>query len=134
MYNHFNCSQSISGRDEIARFCASRMNHQHENLAAGRWKELTFLEQMANIGSEVERTIKWKEKNNPDFSRRAFERTLELLDLTVADKKNEKRLRELLRTREALADFFVFDNAYKSTSGSWRKYFLAFGLAARSNR
>ena len=31
------------------------MTYQHAGLAAGRWKELPFVEQMANIGSEVER-------------------------------------------------------------------------------
>ncbi|MDI6777969.1 MAG: hypothetical protein QMD77_02155 [Patescibacteria group bacterium] len=109
------------------------MNSQHQQLAAGRWQEFSFLEQMANIGSEVERTIKWKEKNNADYSRRAFERSLELLDLTIADNRNKKRLRELLRVREALADYFAFDNAYKSTDKTWQNYFLAFGIAARAN-
>lgn len=109
------------------------MNQQHKNLAAGRWKELSFFEQMANIGSEMERTIRWKKKNNADYSRRAFERALELLDLTVADEKNRKRLRELLRVREALADHFAFDNIYKSTNQNWQNYFLAFNFAARTN-
>lgn len=35
---------------------------------------------------------------------RAFERALELLDLTAADPKNQSRLRELRRVREALSD------------------------------
>jgi hypothetical protein len=109
------------------------MNHQHKNLSAGRWKELSFFEQMANVGSEVERTIQWKKKKNADYSQRAFERALELLDLTVADKKNKKRLRELLRVREVLADHFVFDNIYKSTNQNWQNYFLAFNFAARIN-
>ncbi len=109
------------------------MNYQHQQLAAGRWKELSFFEQMANIGSEVERTIQWKKKNNEDYSRRAFERTLELLDLTIADPKNKKRLKELLRVRETLADYFAFDNSYKSTEKNWRNYFLAFNFAARIN-
>lgn len=110
------------------------MNCQHKKLASGKWERMTFAEQMANVGSEVERTIKWKEKNNPDFSRRAFERALELLDFTIADGRNKKKLRELLRVRETLADYFVFDNSYKSTDEAWQKYFLAFGIAARSNR
>ncbi|MDP1846137.1 MAG: hypothetical protein Q8L09_05390 [Candidatus Moranbacteria bacterium] len=109
------------------------MNQQHKNLAAGRWNELSFFEQMANVGSEVGRTIQWKKKNNTDYSQRAFERALELLDLTVADEKNRKRLRELLRVREALADHFVFDNIYKSTNQNWQNYFLAFNFAARIN-
>lgn len=110
------------------------MNYQHQQLAAGRWKELSFFEQMANIGSEVERTIQWKKNNNEDYSQKAFERALELLDLTIADGKNKRRLRELLRVRETLADYFAFENLYKSTNKAWQKYFLAFGVAARMSR
>ena len=109
------------------------MNQQHKNLAAGRWKELSFFEQMANVVSEVERTIRWKDKHNADYSQKAFERALELLDLTIADEKNTKRLRELLRVREALADYIAFDNLYKSTNQNWQNYFLAFNFAARIN-
>jgi hypothetical protein len=38
------------------------MNYQHKELAAGRWKELSFFEQMANVGSEIERTVSWRKK------------------------------------------------------------------------
>ncbi len=101
-------------------------------MAAGRWRELTFLEQMANVGSEVERAIRWKEKGRPDVSMRAFERALELLDLTVADPGNRRRLKELSRVRETLADHFVFDNEYSSTDRSWQRYFHPFAYAARA--
>ena len=107
------------------------MTHQHRELASGRWNGLSFAEQMANIGSEVERTISWKNKGRQEYSHRAFERALELLDLTVADAKNRARLRELLRVREALADHFFFDNSYQSTQESWQRYFRCFHLAVR---
>ncbi len=94
----------------------------------------SFVEQMANIGSEIERTISWRAKGRVDYSTRAFERALELLDLTVADPKNRKRLRELLRVREALADYFVFDNSYSSSDEAWQRYFRFFLFAARGNR
>ena len=110
------------------------MSHQHRELAAGRWNLLSFAEQMANIGSEIERTIKWKEKGRPDISGRAFERVLELIDLTIADSNNRKRLRELLRVREAVSDHFYFDNFYQSTPESWKRYFGSFLIAARGKR
>lgn len=110
------------------------MKIHHKELASGRWNQLSFVEQMANIGSEVERTISWRKKNNAEYSQLAFDRTLELLDLTVADSKNIKRLKEILRTREALADHFAFDNIYQSTEENWQNYFLAFNYAARRNR
>jgi len=104
---------------------------QHTDLVSGRWLELSFFEQMANVGSEVERAIKWKNKNNPEYSRMAFERCLELLDFTIEDEKNKKRLKELLRLREVLADYFAFDNIYGSTDQKWQNYFYGFNFAAR---
>jgi len=110
------------------------MSYQHEQLASGRWNSLSIVEQMANIGSEIERTINWKNKNNVEYSRRAFERALELLDLTVRDEKNKNRLREIVRAREALIDYFLFENIYLSSDDEWKKYFLAFNFAARAGR
>lgn len=107
------------------------MNYQHKQLSAGGWSKLLFMEQMANIGSEVERTISWRDKNNYDYSNRAFERALELLDFTIEDIRNKSRLKELLRLREVLADYFVFDNEYSSSDQLWRSYFYPFNFAAR---
>ncbi len=109
------------------------MIYQHRELASGRWNDLNFFEQMANVGAEIGRTITWKTKSRPDYSARAFERALELLDLTIRDHKNRKRARELLRVREVLADHFAFDNSYQSSDDSWQRYFYAFQVAARVN-
>lgn len=109
------------------------MKLQHQQLAAGRWKSLSFVTQMANIGSEVERTILWKEKGNDLYRQKAFERALELLDLTIADPRNRKRLRELTRLREVLVDYFFGENQFSSSDQLWRNYFFAFNYAARIN-
>lgn len=108
------------------------INYSHKELAGGRWQKLSFFEQMANIGSEVERAISWREGQS-DYSQRAFERALELMDLTVDDPKNRFRLRELFRVREALVDYFKFNNFYGSSDQNWRSYFYAFNYAARIN-
>ena len=102
----------------------------HKDLTLGHWQKFNFFEQMANVGSEIFRTINWREKNK-EYSRMAFERALELLDLTIEDKRNNRRLKELCRLREILADYFWFDNIYKSTDESWERYFYAFNYAAR---
>ncbi|MEW6087043.1 MAG: hypothetical protein AB1498_01915 [bacterium] len=109
------------------------MNYQHKELADGRWSKFSFPVQMANIGSEIIRAINWKNKKNPEYSRKAFERGLELLSLTISDQKNIKRLKELTRLYEVLADYFAFDNEYKSTDKSLQNYFLAFNYMARLN-
>jgi hypothetical protein len=109
------------------------MSHQHKDLAAGRWSQLTFLEQMANIGSEVERALNWRAKNNAAYAQRAFERALELIDLTLGSVRSSTRLKELARARETLVDFFGGVNDYGSTEALWRSYFSHFTHAARKN-
>jgi len=98
-----------------------------------RWNQFTLIEQMANIGAEVGRTINWRKKKNIQMSTNALYRALELLDLTTADTKNKNSLKEILRVREALVDFFIGDNTYKSSDVLWEKYFYYFNLAARKN-
>lgn len=105
------------------------MNYKHPYLAAGRWNDFSLMEQMAHIGSEVERAIAWRQKNNPEYSRMAFERGLELLELTIADPRNRRRLKELTRLREALLDYFMGDNQFCSSEKSWKNYFYAFAYA-----
>lgn len=107
------------------------MSQQHKELAAGRWNQVSFLEQMAHIGSEVERALNWRAKQNPDYSQKAFERALELVDLTLDNAKGMARLKELARVREAMVDFFSGPNQFISTDASWRRYFLPFAYAAR---
>jgi hypothetical protein len=109
------------------------MSYRHKNLAAGRWGRLSFVEQMANIGSEVERALDWQAKHKPDYARQAFERSLELIDLTLDGLKGFARLKEVARLREALADYFFGENQFKFTDVSLRKYFLNFVFAARRN-
>jgi len=110
------------------------MTYQHRDLAAGRWERMPFLDQMANIGSEVERALNWKAKHNEAHSQKAFERALELADLTLSCNPGGSRLKEVARMREALVDYFFGKNEFGSTEKSWRRYFLNFGYAARKDR
>ena len=101
----------------------------HSSLTHERWFTFTLFEQLSNIGMDIERTIQWKTKNS-EYSRQAFERALELIDLTIADPKNKQRLKEICRTRYLLVDHFVYDNEYNSTDKQWQDYFYQFNYAA----
>ena len=109
------------------------MAYQHKELAAGRWKNLSFCEQVANIGSEIERALNWRAKNNITYSRNAFERALELVDLTLETVSGFTRLKEITRIRESMVDYFAGINQFGSTDTSWRKYFSHFTYAVRKN-
>jgi hypothetical protein len=106
----------------------------HASLAAGRWHELTLMEQLGNIGSEVGRATRAKSKGDEQRFAGALDRALELFDLTLADNRWRDRFREVARAREIVCDFLVGDNEYGSTAESLDRYFLPFAMAARRDR
>ena len=110
------------------------MSFQHRQLAAGRWNTLTLVEQLANIGSEVERTLRWREKGNEEYAMRAMERALELFALSLACPANKGRLKEIARAKEVFLDFVCGDNEFNSSADSLRRYFHPFAYAARLAR
>lgn len=105
----------------------------HRDLVL-RWNKYSVFEQMANIGAEVGRAISWRKKGNKIMSRHAFYRALELIDFSINDPKNANPLKEILRVREMLVDYFQGDNIYHSTDEAWEKYFYYFNLAARQSK
>lgn len=109
------------------------MSYQHKDLSSGRWSQLSFIEQMANIGSEVERALNWQAKNNNPYCQKACERALELLDLSLDSVTTFPRRRELARLREAVADYFFGENQFASTHALWKGYFSHFTYAARKD-
>ena len=110
------------------------MNIQHKELAAGRWREMTLMEQLANIGSEVDRAFRWREKKNTEYCLKAVDRALELFDLTLDCVKEPWRQRELRLARGEIADFFYGTNEFNATEASIRRYYLQFAFAARRNK
>ena len=112
------------------------MDPKHRDLAAGAWWELPLAEQLGHVGSEISRAERWRTRN-PDVSRGAFFRALELLDLTLDDprlRQSRPRLREVARAREVVADYFAGPNQYASTGPSLQKYFDAFVLLSRQRQ
>jgi hypothetical protein len=108
----------------------------HKELAGGRWFEFSIFAQLGNVGSESERTARAFERGDRDRFENAFERMLELLDLTVEDPKwrTTCRLRELLRLREEVCDVFHGNEIFGTSIETLKKYFLYFGIAARADR
>jgi hypothetical protein len=109
------------------------MTYQHKSLASGRWKELSFFDQMANIASELERAFNWQAKGNSSYCQRSFERTLELIDLTLDNLKGFARLKELARMREVIVDYFLGENSFGFSADTLRRYFSNFLYAARKD-
>jgi len=103
---------------------------QH-TITPEEWSKHTLCFRLANIGSEVERCITWRNKRNSDYGNKAFERALELIDITIAGALTFPQYKEISRMRELLVDWYIDNNLYKSTDTLWQKYFYAFTIASR---
>jgi hypothetical protein len=108
----------------------------HKELADGRWFTFSIYEQLGNVGSEFERAARALERGEHERFEKAFERMLELLELTIDDPKwrTPCRLRELLRLREEVCEVFYGNETHEESIEGLKKYFLYFGIAARSGR
>lgn len=106
----------------------------HQELSSGKWSELSLAQQLGNVGSEVNRMINWRDKDKV-IANGAFERALELIDLTLASLRGKYRLREVARARELLvSDWLLTDLDDNLGLNRLNKYFLQFALLANSKK
>ena len=95
------------------------------------WYHLSLCEQLGNVGSDYERTLRWKAKGQQELFDNSFARTLEQIDLTLSDNRwAGARRREIARLREEVCHEIMHRDDPESAAGLQR-YFLAFATAAR---
>ena len=88
-----------------------------------KWFEMPIGKQLANVGGEVNRAIKWKNKNDREKEFSFFNKAMDFLSLTMDDPKNKNRIPELTECRLELLDFFYGGNIYSNTDQNIMKYF-----------
>ena len=71
-----------------------------------RWKTLRIRDQLGHIASEVNRAILVKEKD-ADIYRQILERALNLIDLSLSDRKWRRNPLLLLSLRDEVAKAYV---------------------------
>jgi hypothetical protein len=109
----------------------------HKELAAGRWKELSLIEQLGNIGSEVGRTFKYFKQNDKLNFEISFEKALELFDLTLDDERWKNMTNKIAETRElfcSLAGNTVMTDKLEKEMNKLDEYFLRTGAIANEKR
>ncbi|MDA1337316.1 MAG: hypothetical protein O3C23_00905 [bacterium] len=104
----------------------------HKELAKGRWRTFSLMNQLGNIGSEVGRVALLQGKDERQFVY-AVERALELFDMTLADIRWRGRLREIARARELFCAAVLGSKEYATTLKDLDQYFLSFAFAARKD-
>ena len=99
-----------------------------------RWAQLSFNEQMGNIGSEVGRAIIAHRNGNIVRKNRAIDRAIDLFSATaevLIGTKYSYRLKEVLRARDEFLRLF-FDDTFDSDADKIERYFMYFAFAARA--
>jgi hypothetical protein len=108
----------------------------HKKLESGKWFELSFLQQMGNVGSEIYRAIKWFRLKDDRFQT-AFDMALELFDLTIKDNRwyNERTIVMNYRKLfiDTLTNYDTVQNA-ESKLDEINEKFYEYGLAANEER
>lgn len=100
--------------------------------AARRWNTLELVEQLAHVGSEVDRAIRAYNAGNRNRFDGALARALELFDLTAADDRwRGARRREILRARSEFCRLFFDESVSPDSAAGLSRYFLHFAIAAR---
>ena len=106
---------------------------QHKGLYE-QWRHYSLAFQMGNIGSEVSRSLKNRDK--PARFQSSFVRALELFDFTIeslAEQKKTGALREVCRAREEFCDYFN-DNTFNTDPVVMQRYYDQFALLANCDK
>lgn len=103
--------------------------------ASLQWGRFTLAEQLANVGSQVERAIRAHAAGEEERFTNALSRALTLFDLTATDARwNRPKRREVLRPREEFCRLFFDPEVPTGSAQGLQRYFLEFAMAARLRR
>jgi len=97
-----------------------------------RWAQLTLIEQMGNIGSEVGRAINARRNGKPERVEGAIIRALDLFSATVECLivESPHHLREVLRARTEFLSLF-YNDTFDTDADKIEHYFMQYAVAAR---
>ena len=102
-------------------------------MSPERWSKFSLCEQMGHIGSEVARARIWDDKHDAKTRNACLDQAFDLIDLTRQDVRWRKRLKEICRLREVLADQYADSKIYPMSLADLEKYCTEFALVARKN-
>ena len=91
-----------------------------------RWFNMPVGMQISNIGSEVERAIKWKKRGDLQKAENFCKKAIEFWRLSEADPKNKHRCGEFECAIEELQDYFLGDNIYQTNDRILERYYNSF--------
>ena len=91
-----------------------------------KWFSLSIGEQISNIGSEVLRADKWKQRGDIIKMRGFYNAATSFLRLSIMDPRNKSITGELNLCIDELADYFIGDNKWQTSSETLKRYYNSF--------
>lgn len=96
-----------------------------------KWGQMTLIQQLGNLLAEISRASSLEKMAKKTESNNALERSLELIDLILADGRSFNRSRELGILREAIADYYTESGYFSIELKDIMDYLLPFAVMAR---
>lgn len=88
--------------------------------------KMSFEMQISNVGSEVHRAIRWKNRGDEKGKIEFCKKSIEFLEMMKEDPKNRNRKEELDFRIGELEDYFLGDNHLNTTDDKLIEYYDAF--------
>lgn len=90
------------------------------------WFAMPIGVQISNVGSEVHRAIRWKNRGDVQKKKSFCMKAIEFLELMKKDPKNQHRKGELDCCIDELQDYLMGENLYHTTEEQLVRYYDAF--------
>ena len=91
-----------------------------------RWFEMPVWMQISNVGSEVQRAIRWKKRGDNQKAENFCKKAIEFWRLSEQDPKNKHRVGEFESAIDELRDYFMGENLYGTSDEMLIRYYDAF--------
>jgi len=96
------------------------------NIQADRWFKRCIFEQLSNVGCELDRAVRRRNKGELEDSKIFFNIALKFLQFTIDDPKHTVYRNELIKVKHDLIDYFLGNNENDTTDEQWYDYFMFF--------
>ena len=90
------------------------------------WFAMPVSVQISNIGSEVNRAIRYKNKGDMQKAANFCNKAIEFFEIIKQDPKNSRRINEFNCCIDELTDYFIGDNEFKTNDEMLHRYYDAF--------
>lgn len=91
-----------------------------------KWFSMPLGIQLSNIGSEVNRAIKYKRLGDDEKAANFCNKAIEFIEVIKLDPKNSHRTGEFDEAINELKDYFLGDNLFQTDASTLTNYYDAF--------